>query len=458
MPSKYTEYAECNATDCGNAANWTGTDILPPPVGVPSFVPLPSGDEFFAVAPQGGAAYVYFAAGNVMYASCPSDCSVKANWQQTVVMAAPSSSAGAATYALAFDAAGSSHIAFDFYQSENSGGGFMGPGTKTWYATCGGNCTTTSAWAIGSFGSSPLVPSVGRPLVLDSQGRPTLLTTMSGYYSCDGNCATDSSSWQGPGMTPIGHFWGAVDAQNDLRVVLAGTYAACTAGCNGTSAMWQKMSLPYSDLDNADTTLKSGDQWGEFTPGAARSTLSLDMAGNAAVTLDAERDYLDPVSGNSQADAYGVYLWLITAIPDSAGSSSGSGGSSGGAEAGSSGLSNFEGAAWTGTLMETASCGDAGMATSTPSESVTLVPTASGFSFTDKNGCTLGFTVSGSTATLSNAPVTCHVSTDAGVSEVQYTSVTLTSTDGHALTVDLHVSVSSPSVSCSIAESGTLTR
>ena len=243
---QYIEYAECNATDCGNAANWTETAMQPPQVGMPPVVPLPSGDEFFAVAPQGGAAYVYFAAGSVMYSSCPSDCSVKANWQQTVVMAAPSSNVAAATYALAFDAVGSSHIVFDFYQSENAGGGFMGPGTKTWYATCGGNCTTISAWAITSFGSTALVPSVGRPLALDSQGRPTLLGGgMSGYYWCDGNCATDSSSWQGPAMTPIGHFWASVDAQNDLRVAQGGTYAACTAGCNGTSAMWQKISLPY---------------------------------------------------------------------------------------------------------------------------------------------------------------------------------------------------------------------
>jgi hypothetical protein len=258
-------------------------------------------------------------------------------------------------------------------------------------------------------------------------------------------------------MTPIGNFWAAVDAQNDLRVVIAGTFAACTAGCNGTSAMWQKITLPYSDLDKADSTLKSQDQWGEFTPGAARSTLSLDTAGNAAVTLDAERDYLDPVSGNSQADAYGVYLWLIPAIADSAGPSSGSGGSSGGAEAGSS-LSNFEGATWTGTLTQTLSCADAGMKTATPSQSIALVPTASGLSYTDKDGCTFDFTVSGSTATLSNGPLACNVSTDAGVIQTQYTSVTLTSADGHNLAVDVQGSVHSGSLSCSIVESGTLTR
>ena len=158
----------------------------------------------------------------------------------------------------------------------------------------------------------------------------------------------------------------------------------------------------------------------------------------------------------SQADAYGVYLWLIPAIADSAGSSSGSGGSSGGAEAGSSGLSNFEGATWTGTLTETISCADAGMKTATPSESIALVPTASGLSYTDKNGCMFDFTVSGSTATLSNAPAACTASTDAGSTDAQYTSVTLTSADGHHMTVNLQGSVTwgpSPARSSSRAPS-----
>ena len=127
-------------------------------------------------------------------------------------------------------------------------------------------------------------------------------------------------------------------------------------------------------------------------------------------------------------------------------------------DGGSTGLSNFEGAAWTGTLTATLSCADAGTSTSSASESVTFVPTASGFAYTDKSGCTLDFTVSGSTATLSNGPVRCSVSTDAGSTEVQYTSATLTSADGHQLTVDIQGSVNSGSRSCSVAESGTLTR
>jgi hypothetical protein len=223
--------------------------------------------------------------------------------------------------------------------------------------------------------------------------------------------------------------------------------------------MWQKISLPYSDLDKADTTLTSGDQWGEFTAGAARSTLSLDMAGNAAVTLDAERDYLDPVSGKSQADAYGVYLWLIPAIADSGGSAD-SGSTSPSSDSGmdDAGLGNFLGPAWTGTEHVTLSCADAGTHAATGSDSVVFQPTAAGFTLTDKNGCVFDFAASGATATLTNAPVSCMATTDAGTQFFQFTSVTLTSNDGHQMTLDGKGTISEQSLSCSFVETGMFTR
>ncbi len=454
---RYFEYAECNA-HCGSASNWTATDMsLPPDPGLPaSTAPLPLGDQFFAVAPQGVAAFAYFdALRGIVYSSCTSGCTTVGNWQETVVMAPPSTGISGDTVSLAFDAAGNPHLAFTFVG-----------GTKTWYAACGGNCTSSSGWAAIPADSQAML--LVRRLAVDGQGRPTILSA-SQYYWCDANCATDSSGWHGPVAMPDNPLWAAVDAQNNLRAAApapappasppsVGHYLACTADCNSASPTWNDTPLPYSYLDGADTTEQKGDQWGSFE--SSRTTISLDTAGNAAITTDATRWYMyNQVTGDTSPDGFGVFLWLIPAIADSGGtSSSGSSSGSGLGDAGSSGVSNFEGATWTGTLTATLSCGDAGTATSTSSETVTFVPTATGFSYTDKNGCTLDFTVSGSTATLSNAPVTCSVSTDAGSSEVQYTSATLTSADGHNLTVDTQGNVNSGSLSCSIAESGSLSR
>ena len=129
----------------------------------------------------------------------------------------------------------------------------------------------------------------------------------------------------------------------------------------------------------------------------------------------------------------------------------------GGADADAGGLSNFLGPAWTGTLSDVLACGDAGTATNSASESITLQPTASGFSFTGKNGCTLDFTVSGDTATLAN-PVTCNVTTEAGATMITYDRATLQSSTGHSLTLDAVLTVNVASLTCMAVESGTLTR
>jgi len=129
----------------------------------------------------------------------------------------------------------------------------------------------------------------------------------------------------------------------------------------------------------------------------------------------------------------------------------------GGGDADAGGLNSFLGPAWTGTLDDVLACGDAGTATNSASEAITLQPTASGLSFTGKNGCTLDFTVSGDTATLAN-PVTCNVTTEAGATMLTYNRATLQSSTGHSLTMDAVLTVSVGSLTCMAVESGTLTR
>jgi len=456
-----TRYVECNA-DCGNASSWSAVEISKMVV---------SGDQFFDVSPQGVAAFGYWdPQRGVVYSSCSSGCTTAGNWQEAIAMPPPAANVTASSIALAFDAAGNPHIVADFVN-----------GTHFWYAECGGNCTSTSGWTAIPVGSQVTIVGTGRHFAVDPQGRPTVLALQMntpGYYVCNGNCAASASNWQGP-FPPKGAWsWLQVDAQNNPRAAVAGSsppnladpnYWACTAGCTSASPTWQDIDLAYADLNAADPAATNGDAWGKYES-SGRVTLSLDRSGNAAFTTDAELWFMyNSVAAGTSPDGSGVFLWLVPAVADSAGSASGSSSGSGGSgsssgtgsgtgDAGSGGLSNFEGAAWTGTLTETVSCGDAGTSTGAPSESFDLVPTASGFSFTDKNGCTLDFTVSGSTATLSNAPVVCSVSTDAGSIREQFTSVTLTSTDGHHLSVDVQGSVTSTARSCLVAESGMLTR
>jgi hypothetical protein len=97
-------------------------------------------------------------------------------------------------------------------------------------------------------------------------------------------------------------------------------------------------------------------------------------------------------------------------------------------------FTKFTGAAWTGTKTDTERCGGT---TVTRTESLSLqfdTNGDSGIEYRSVDGCLFDFTVSGDTATLSNAPVTCSaMPADAGVETYTVTSYTLT-TDGHSLT------------------------
>jgi hypothetical protein len=99
----------------------------------------------------------------------------------------------------------------------------------------------------------------------------------------------------------------------------------------------------------------------------------------------------------------------------------------------SSDLTNFLGT-WTGTDTVTVMC-DGGITESTNGTvSFGLSESGSGLTYTSVTGCVLDFTVSGDTATLSNAPVTCSDTTDAGTVVTTVTSYTLSTSDGQHLT------------------------
>jgi hypothetical protein len=90
-------------------------------------------------------------------------------------------------------------------------------------------------------------------------------------------------------------------------------------------------------------------------------------------------------------------------------------------------LTNFTGKPWSGTATITATC-----LSGTSSQPTTIQFTSQGTDLTyASDGCGAVLSVSGDTATLINAPVTCAIrTTDAGTSMLTINALTFTTSDG----------------------------
>jgi hypothetical protein len=131
----------------------------------------------------------------------------------------------------------------------------------------------------------------------------------------------------------------------------------------------------------------------------------------------------------------------------------GCGGSSTGAN-----LSNFQGAWPTVHLTTTINCGGSPVTQDT-TVSVSIGPgTGADLQHTSNSGCLYKFNVSGSTATLSNAPVTCSTTSGGTTYVLTVTSFTATTSDGHNLTLTASGTITSGGSSCSYAITGNGTR
>jgi hypothetical protein len=127
---------------------------------------------------------------------------------------------------------------------------------------------------------------------------------------------------------------------------------------------------------------------------------------------------------------------------------------------GSSGpnLSNFEGTWPTGNLTITVNCGGS-TATQNSTASIGIGPgSGSDLQYTSNDGCLYKFNVSGSTATLSNAPVTCSTTQSGTTYVLTVNSYTATTSDGHNLTLTGSGTITSGSSTCSYAITGHGTR
>lgn len=140
----------------------------------------------------------------------------------------------------------------------------------------------------------------------------------------------------------------------------------------------------------------------------------------------------------------------------------GGSGTSGGTGTVTKDLSMFTGATWNANLTTTVSC--TGQAPVTGIAATTLAYGAgtggADLQYTSKDGCLFKFVVSGTTASLSNAPVACSTtdpSTGAAVT-VSFASYSAMTSDGHNLTISASGTASSGGTSCPLTLTGSGTR
>jgi hypothetical protein len=166
---------------------------------------------------------------------------------------------------------------------------------------------------------------------------------------------------------------------------------------------------------------------------------------------------LSACSSPSGSDCGGIF-GAGCASSSGSGSSSGSSGtntSSGSGSSGSSGsgtdLSAWTDATWSGTYTDTITCGST--PSTYPDNPYSVLFTVSGgeLSIEIEPGCVFYFTVSGSTATLSNGPVVCSFDTDAGIFDITTTAYTLTMS-GSNLSGILQDSITSCGTTCTVSE------
>ena len=124
-------------------------------------------------------------------------------------------------------------------------------------------------------------------------------------------------------------------------------------------------------------------------------------------------------------------------------------------------LSNFEGAAWNASVTDTVACSAPIGTQSVPrTYSLRFVPgTGADLQYTSAEGCVYKFNVSGNTATLANAPVSCTVNVGGiATGTVSWTSFTATTSDGHNLTINAGGTAANSVITCSFTETGNATR
>jgi hypothetical protein len=196
------------------------------------------------------ATFQIYLSGEVVYATCATDCISAANW--TTVQVGTSGVFGARPI-IRLTPSGQPRLMYDRKQSGISNPNYMV------YNACDSACTNPANWtelAIVDYRTVGYAPDT-RYFDLDPQGRPRALASANNeeivYFECNTNCAASAANWtitdlgqkgNNPAIaidangTPhvlIKTFDAAITPDNDLLV-----YATCSQPCTQTSN-WSKL-------------------------------------------------------------------------------------------------------------------------------------------------------------------------------------------------------------------------
>lgn len=124
-------------------------------------------------------------------------------------------------------------------------------------------------------------------------------------------------------------------------------------------------------------------------------------------------------------------------------------------------LANFTGSGWNANVTTTVSttCPVIGGQSGTRTFAITFAPTTGAdLQWTSAEGCIYKFNVSGNTASLSNAPVSCNFTLNGVPVTATWTSYSATTADGRNLTITSAGTGSALGQTCPFSETGTATR
>jgi len=122
---------------------------------------------------------------------------------------------------------------------------------------------------------------------------------------------------------------------------------------------------------------------------------------------------------------------------------------------------NFLGSTWNGSVNTTVSCPGQPPQSALTTYTVAFSQSSDAdLQYTSSAGCTFKFRLPGNTASLSNAPVSCTATSGGLTVNVVVTTYTLTTSDGHNLSISASGSTTDTSsqTSCPFSQSGTATR
>ncbi len=113
---------------------------------------------------------------------------------------------------------------------------------------------------------------------------------------------------------------------------------------------------------------------------------------------------------------------------------------------------------WSGSCtLSSPDCGDGGSTNCI--DRFTLIESNGGLTYTTTVGCSYDFSVTGDTATLSNAPVSCNTTINGVATALSITSYTMRiSRDGADLTTNVTIRSTTASQTCTQIEMGSLTK